>query len=42
MASGLGKTKFMRHERGESVVLIKKIKKRLDPNGAMNSGKIFE
>ena len=39
---GIGKRKFMRREHGESVELMKKIKKLLDPNGIMNPGKIFE
>jgi D-lactate dehydrogenase (cytochrome) len=39
---GLGKKKFMKKEHGESLTLMKQIKKLLDPNGIMNPGKIFE
>jgi D-lactate dehydrogenase (cytochrome) len=39
---GIGKRKFMKKEHGESLLLMKQIKKLLDPNGIMNPGKIFE
>jgi len=39
---GLGKKKFMKKEHGESLALMKQIKKLLDPNGIMNPGKIFD
>jgi D-lactate dehydrogenase (cytochrome) len=39
---GLGKKKFMKKEHGESLTLMKQIKKLLDPNGIMNPGKIFD
>lgn len=39
---GIGKKKFMKKEHGESLALMKRIKKLLDPNGIMNPGKIFE
>ncbi len=39
---GIGKRKFMRKEHGESLLLMRQIKKLLDPNGIMNPGKIFE
>jgi D-lactate dehydrogenase (cytochrome) len=39
---GIGKKKFMKKEHGESLTLMKRIKKLLDPNGIMNPGKIFE
>jgi len=39
---GIGKKKFMQKEHGESLVLMKQIKKLLDPNGIMNPGKIFD
>ncbi len=39
---GIGKKKFMKKEHGESLLLMKQIKKLLDPNGIMNPGKIFE
>jgi D-lactate dehydrogenase (cytochrome) len=39
---GIGKKKFMKKEHGESLHLMKKIKKLLDPNGIMNPGKIFD
>ena len=39
---GIGKRKFMRREHGESIELMKKIKKLIDPNGIMNPGKVFE
>ena len=39
---GIGKKKFMEKEHGESLLLMKQIKKLLDPNGIMNPGKIFE
>jgi len=39
---GIGKKKFMKKEHGESLLLMKQIKKLLDPNGIMNPGKIFD
>ncbi len=39
---GIGKQKFMKKEHGGSLLLMKQIKKLLDPNGIMNPGKIFE
>ena len=39
---GIGKKKFMKKEHGESLTLMKRIKKLLDPNGIMNPGKIFD
>jgi D-lactate dehydrogenase (cytochrome) len=39
---GIGKKKFMKKEHGESLILMKQIKKLLDPNGIMNPGKIFD
>ena len=39
---GIGKRKFMKKEHGESLILMKQIKKLLDPNGIMNPGKMFE
>jgi len=39
---GIGKRKFMKKEHGESLLLMRQIKKLLDPNGIMNPGKIFE
>jgi len=39
---GIGKKKFMKKEHGESLALMKQIKKLLDPNGIMNPGKIFD
>ncbi len=39
---GIGKKKFMEKEHGESLLLMKRIKKLLDPNGIMNPGKIFD
>ncbi len=39
---GIGKKKFMMKEHGESLALMKQIKKLLDPNGIMNPGKIFD
>ncbi len=39
---GIGKKKFMKKEHGESLVLMKQIKKLLDPNGIMNPGKMFD
>jgi len=39
---GIGKKKFMEKEHGESLLLMKQIKKLLDPNGIMNPGKIFD
>jgi D-lactate dehydrogenase (cytochrome) len=39
---GIGKRKFMKKEHGESLLLMKQIKRLIDPNGIMNPGKIFE
>jgi len=39
---GIGKKRFMKKEHGESLLLMKQIKKLLDPNGIMNPGKIFD
>ncbi len=39
---GIGKKKFMEKEHGESLLLMKQIKRLLDPNGIMNPGKIFD
>jgi D-lactate dehydrogenase (cytochrome) len=39
---GIGKRKFMKKEHGESLLLMRQIKKLLDPNGIMNPGKMFE
>jgi D-lactate dehydrogenase (cytochrome) len=39
---GIGKKKFMMKEHGESLALMKQIKKLLDPNGIMNPGRIFD
>ena len=39
---GIGKRKFMKKEHGGSLLLMKQIKKLIDPNGIMNPGKIFE
>jgi D-lactate dehydrogenase (cytochrome) len=39
---GIGKRKFMKKEHGESLILMREIKKLIDPNGIMNPGKIFE
>ncbi len=39
---GIGKRKFMKKEHGQSLLLMQKIKKLIDPNGIMNPGKIFE
>jgi D-lactate dehydrogenase (cytochrome) len=39
---GIGKKKFMKKEHGDSLLLMKQIKKLLDPNGIMNPGKIFD
>lgn len=38
---GIGKRKFMIQEHGESLEVMKRIKKLLDPNGILNPGKIF-
>ena len=38
---GIGKRKFMAHEHGLSLEVMKRIKTTLDPNGIMNPGKIF-
>jgi len=38
---GIGKRKFMMHEHGNSLEIMKKIKSAMDPNGIMNPGKIF-
>jgi D-lactate dehydrogenase (cytochrome) len=39
---GIGKRKFMKKEHGESLLLMRQIKKLLDPNGIMNPGKMFD
>jgi len=39
---GLGKKRFMGKEHGESLLLMKQIKKLLDPHGIMNPGKMFD
>lgn len=39
---GIGKKKFMEKEHGESLTLMKQIKKLIDPHGIMNPGKIFD
>jgi D-lactate dehydrogenase (cytochrome) len=39
---GIGKKRFMKKEHGQSLILMKEIKKLLDPNGIMNPGKIFD
>jgi FAD/FMN-containing dehydrogenase len=39
---GIGKRKFMKKEHGESLILMKQVKKLLDPNGIINPGKMFE
>jgi len=39
---GIGKKKFMKKEHGESLTLMKQIKRLLDPHGIMNPGKIFD
>ncbi len=39
---GIGKRQFMRQEHGESLEVMRRIKRLLDPNGIMNPGKIFE
>jgi D-lactate dehydrogenase (cytochrome) len=39
---GIGKKRFMKEEHGESLLLMKQIKRLLDPNGIMNPGKIFD
>ena len=38
---GIGKIPFMESEHGESLVLMRKIKKLLDPKGILNPGKMF-
>jgi D-lactate dehydrogenase (cytochrome) len=38
---GIGKRKFMVHEHGVSLEVMKRIKDVFDPNGIMNPGKIF-
>jgi len=38
---GIGKRKFMAHEHGQSLEVMKRIKTLFDPNGIMNPGKIF-
>jgi glycolate oxidase subunit GlcD len=39
---GLEKKQFMELEHGSSLVLMKEIKRLIDPNGIMNPGKIFD
>jgi D-lactate dehydrogenase (cytochrome) len=39
---GLGKRQYMIHEFGEDTLnLMKRLKRTLDPNGIMNPGKVF-
>ncbi len=38
---GIGKRKFMKQEHGESVEVMRGIKKHLDPNGILNPGKVL-
>jgi D-lactate dehydrogenase (cytochrome) len=38
---GIGKAKYMRHEHGEALDVMRAIKQTLDPNGILNPGKIF-
>lgn len=38
---GLGKRRFLYEEHGDSVMLMKGIKRLFDPNGILNPGKIF-
>ncbi|VUT24178.1 MAG: glycolate oxidase subunit GlcD [Candidatus Methanolliviera sp. GoM_oil] len=38
---GIGKRKFMAHEHGQSLEVMKRIKRLFDPNGIMNPEKIF-
>jgi D-lactate dehydrogenase (cytochrome) len=39
---GIGKRQFMDAEHGDSLELMRRIKRLLDPNGILNPGKIFE
>ena len=38
---GIGKRKYMEQEHGRSLVVMRTIKRALDPNGILNPGKIF-
>jgi D-lactate dehydrogenase (cytochrome) len=38
---GIGKSRFMRQEHGESLLLMKRIKALLDPDNLLNPGKFF-
>ena len=38
---GMGKAKYMRHEHGEALDVMRSIKTMLDPNNILNPGKIF-
>jgi D-lactate dehydrogenase (cytochrome) len=38
---GVGKTKHLEEEHGDSLPFMREIKKLADPNGIMNPGKVF-
>ena len=38
---GIGKQKYLLHEHGDLIPLMRAIKGQLDPNGILNPGKIF-